>query len=148
LEFDLGAWAGRRVRLRFIFASDATPSPFGYRGWALDDFSVDPGTQNPTDAAGALPPAHLQAAAVATPGQGRVGLELRVPPAAGRVSVRIYDVRGARVRDLWVGEAAPGVRRLQWDGTDGRGVARPAGVYYYRADSSRGSASGKLVLLR
>jgi hypothetical protein len=148
LEFDLGAWAGRHVRLRFVFASDATPSPFGYRGWALDDFSVDPGNFDPSATAAAALSVRLQALPVATPGRGRVALELRVPPAAGRVSVRIYDVRGTRVRELWAGEAAPGVRRLEWDGTDGRGLARPAGVYYYRADSRRGSASGKLVLLR
>jgi hypothetical protein len=148
LEFDLGAWPGRRVRLRFVFAADTTPSSFGYRGWALDDFRVQPGAVRPTDVEPEAAARVLAASADANPGRGGVGIRLAVPPGAGRVDVRLYDVRGGWVRDLWSAEPGPGEHRLHWDGTDGGGLARPAGVYYYRVDSRRGGASGKLVLLR
>ena len=148
LEFDLGAWSGRRVRLRFVFAADTTPSAFGYRGWALDDFSVDPGSENPTDAAATPLPLQLSAQPFANPGRGWVGLAVAVPAGAGRTRVGIYDARGRWVRDLWRGLPAPGVHRLEWHGDDARGVARAAGVYYYRVDSARGGARGKFILLR
>jgi flagellar hook assembly protein FlgD len=90
----------------------------------------------------------LSAEPAASPGRGQVGVRVAVPPDAGRLRVRLYDARGALVTVLWDGETAAGARRFVWDGTDAHGVARAAGVYYYRVDARAGRASGKLVLLR
>jgi hypothetical protein len=67
---------------------------------------------------------------------------------AGRVVVDVYDVTG---RLVWRGRrasAVPGLIGLLWDGCgrDGRPVA--PGVYLVRVSALKGSASGKVIVLR
>ena len=55
LHFDLAPWDGQRVRLRFLFGSDARVAAAPRRGWLLDDFAVVPGATNPTESVELLP---------------------------------------------------------------------------------------------
>jgi flagellar hook assembly protein FlgD len=48
------------------------------------------------------------------------------------VSIRIYDLRGRRVRRLVDEVRDPGVYRALWDGADDLRRAMPAGVYLVR----------------
>ncbi len=148
LEFDLGAWAGHRVRLRFLFASDGTASPFGYRGWVLDDFDLDPGSVDPTDVPDAAPAARLLAGAPRPcPARGRVEFQLAAGPQEP-LRIAVYDARGRRVRTLWDGPTLQALQVVAWEGNDAGGLALPAGVYYYRLDSRRGREHGRIVLVR
>jgi hypothetical protein len=148
LEFHLGAWAGHRVRLRFLFASDGTPSPFGYRGWILDDFDLDPGSRDPTDAPRSTAATRLLVSAPAPcPARGRVDFQLATV-AREPLRITMYDARGRRVRTLWDGPAGRAAQVVAWDGNDQGGLALPAGVYYYRLDSRRGREQGRIVLVR
>jgi len=52
-------------------------------------------------------------------------------PAAGRVTVAVFDTRGRRVQQLWQGTAPAGTTRLEWQGTDQSGRPQPAGVYFF-----------------
>ena len=53
-------------------------------------------------------------------------------PAAGRVSIKVFDLTGKQVKTL-VNEAMPaGYYRAVWDGRDARGAAVATGVYFYR----------------
>jgi hypothetical protein len=54
-------------------------------------------------------------------------------PEAGRVTVRIYDVLGRRVRTLVDGQLEAGWHAVTWDGTSTRGEALPSGLYVCRA---------------
>jgi hypothetical protein len=69
-------------------------------------------------------------------------------PSAAKVRVSVYDVTGQLVRTLHDAEAAAGVHRLEWDGSDssGRRVAR--GVYFVRMETGDFRASEKVVLLK
>lgn len=74
-----------------------------------------------------------------------IGYEI---PAAGRVTLGIYDVRGARVRVL-VNESRPaGPQRVTWDGRDDSGAAVASGVYVYRLRYGDELLSKKLLLLK
>jgi hypothetical protein len=64
------------------------------------------------------------------------------------VGVRLYDVRGAIVRDLGQLPRVTGTRTLHWDGRDSSGRSAPAGVYFATARSHGESASCRLVVLR
>lgn len=64
------------------------------------------------------------------------------------VTLRIFDVSGRVVRTLVDGAQSQGVHDAVWDGFDDRGNATASGVYFYRLDSSQGSLTKRLTLVR
>jgi hypothetical protein len=152
LRFDLAAWSGKRVRLRFLFGADNVPSPSGtLQGWALDDFSLDPGLRDPTDVlTSAVPPgtALLARPPGPNPGRPRITFSLRVPADAGHVRLDLFDVRGRLVRRLLDGAQPLGTRDVRWDGHSDDGLEAPSGVYCYRLESRVGVQAGRVVILR
>ena len=50
-------------------------------------------------------------------------------PRAGRVTLDVYDLRGAHVRSLFAGAQPAGPASLAWDGRDDRGRTAATGVY-------------------
>jgi hypothetical protein len=132
--------------------SDNVPSPGGMlHGWALDDFSLDPGPRDPT-AVGELPLDHagklLASMPAPNPGRGRITFALQVPPSAGPVRLDVFDAAGRRVRRLQNGALPAGTRSLIWDGRGEDGETLPSGVYYYRLSSRLGIERGRLVQLQ
>jgi len=63
-------------------------------------------------------------------------------------SLRIYDVRGALVRELGSGRIAGGNHEVRWDGRDGRGAPVSSGVYLYRLAVGADKLTGKMALLK
>ena len=84
--------------------------------------------------------------AVAQPAQYRLGdsypnpfnpavvIPLELATDAARVSLRVYDVLGRRVRQVWQGPLGVGSHRFTWDGRDETGKAVAAGVYIYQVE--------------
>ena len=82
--------------------------------------------------------------AVARPAHHRLGdsypnpfnpavvLPLDLATDASEVSLRVYDVLGRRVRQVWQGPLGAGRHRFVWDGRDEEGKAVAAGVYLYQ----------------
>jgi hypothetical protein len=56
-------------------------------------------------------------------------------PAAGNVSLRVYDASGRTVRTLASGFQRAGSYSAGWDAKDSRGKQVPYGVYFYRLDT-------------
>jgi hypothetical protein len=151
LEFDLGAWAGQRVRLRFLFGSDIQGSFRPMRGWLLDDFALDAGTRDPTDVPDAMPPGPARILSTSpwpNPFNPQVSFELHVPIGAGRVLLDVYDVRGRFMSRLIDEDLQATTHRVVWNGMDDSGRESPSGTYYYRLSSKLGEEKGRLVLLR
>jgi hypothetical protein len=69
-------------------------------------------------------------------------------PAASRVQLRVYDVRGALVRTLVDGHHDAGVHSAFWDGRDERGRRLASGVYFYRISAAGHTTTRKMVLAR
>ncbi len=67
---------------------------------------------------------------------------------AARVSVTVYNLRGAQVRNLINRELEPGFHTVIWDGTDSRGHSLPSGVYFCRLVSDRTVLTRKMILLK
>lgn len=55
-------------------------------------------------------------------------------PVASSASIDVFDIRGARVRQLVRGEFNAGDQIVVWDGLDDLGTAAASGVYFYRLD--------------
>jgi hypothetical protein len=147
LDLDLQAWTGQRVRLRFLFGSDGRAGASAHRGWLLDDFFLQGGASDPTDASETLP-RRLRVDAAPNPFNPRLTLTLQIPAEAGRLQLDIVDARGRLHRRLFDGTLPAGSHRVLWDGRDAAGLASASGVYYYRLRSGVGQETGRVVLLR
>jgi len=66
----------------------------------------------------------------------------------GRVTIRIYNVRGQMVRQLLNQVREPGTHSVLWAGLDEANRPVASGVYLCRLESSGSSDTKKLVLLR
>jgi carboxypeptidase T len=80
-----------------------------------------------------------------TGGQARLQLNL---PASARVTVDIYDTRGARIRQLHTGSMASGSNVLVWDGKDSTGRNTSSGVYFVRAQADSDIMTSRVVVVR
>jgi hypothetical protein len=69
-------------------------------------------------------------------------------PRPGRVMIRVYDVRGARVRTLADNRVPAGSSHVEWDGLNDRGRPAPTGIYFIQMDFQGITHKQKLVLLR
>jgi hypothetical protein len=98
----------------------------------------------------------------ANDGPGAAGLHLRATPnpfaesvaltfelaAAGPVTARVYDVRGAHVTTLAGGLRPAGPQALVWDGRDAAGRPAAAGVYLYVVEAAGRRLTGRATLVR
>ncbi|MRR09094.1 T9SS type A sorting domain-containing protein [bacterium] len=69
-------------------------------------------------------------------------------PAAGTVSLKVYNVAGQLVRTLAEGFQPAGAHAVRWDGRDDRGREVSSGVYLYRLTAGSGTATRKLTVVR
>ncbi len=97
---------------------------------------------------GGLPPAALRISVVApNPFNPRTTIGFDVAR-EGRIQLRIYDLRGRRVRTLIDAPLAAGGHQAVWDGRDERGDAVAAGVYLARLSAGGETRTAKAVLAR
>ena len=71
-------------------------------------------------------------------------------PERSRVKVAIFNVLGAKVRDLVNGELGPGLHAVTWDGCTGAGRKVAPGIYFYRLEvegPEKVKLTGKVILL-
>ena len=71
-----------------------------------------------------------------------------VLPAASHVLLRIYGVDGRLVRGLVEAVQGPGDFDVRWDGRTEVGQPAASGVYFYRLEAGRLSATHPLVIVR
>lgn len=104
---------------------------------------------NQAAATSAVAPAreHPQLTAFPNPFNARISVTFAAPgdcPAA----LRVHDLQGRLVRELWSGESGGRQVTLAWDGLDGDGGAAASGVYHIVLSSSRGQAAQAIVLVK
>lgn len=68
--------------------------------------------------------------------------------AAADVSLAVYDIHGARVRQLSSGAERAGRFSITWDGRDESGRNAPSGVYFFRLDAGSIHQTRKALLSR
>jgi hypothetical protein len=69
-------------------------------------------------------------------------------PAADRVNLSVYDVRGRRVRTLLDGGLSAGTHFVIWEGKNDAGQNLASGVYFYHLHTATESLSKKMLLLK
>jgi predicted MPP superfamily phosphohydrolase len=61
------------------------------------------------------------------------------------LKVSVYNLRGARIKELYNSFCTAGDLQLSWDGRDHRGVSQPSGIYFLLAESNSGRKIHKLI---
>ena len=69
-------------------------------------------------------------------------------PEQAYVNITIYDLRGRQVRTLVDQQEEPGYKSIIWDGTNDRGQAVSAGIYFYQIRAGEYNRTMKMVLLK
>ncbi len=87
-----------------------------------------------TPAVAGLPTQHRLGDSYPNPFNPTVVLPLDLATDAAGVSLRVYDVLGRRVRQVWDGPLGTGSHRFVWDGRDESGKGVSAGVYIYQVE--------------
>jgi serine protease AprX len=81
------------------------------------------------------------------PFRSRTSFHLDVPPGE-RVAVRIYDCRGALVKEIPAAEALVQGGSLVWDGTNSQGLHVATGLYFVRFSAAGFDRTIKVLLIR
>jgi hypothetical protein len=79
------------------------------------------------------------------PSWARIDYEL---PRSEPATIRIYGLRGERVRTLLDGMRPAGPGSVIWDGRDGRGNPAAPGAYFYRLEAGGLGLTRRLVVMR
>jgi hypothetical protein len=69
-------------------------------------------------------------------------------PAAGPVTLTVYDVTGRELRVLVDAQKEAGVHSASWDGTDSQGQALASGVYFYRLAANGFEQTRRMTLVK
>jgi len=148
-QWLLDAQSGSTTHFENVEVQDSDASP-GETCTAIGD-CVDLGNNTNwnfviTAADNALP-LRLSLRAVPNPFNPSTTLHYGVPK-NGRVTVRIYDVRGALVRTILDDTRHPGIYTEQWDGTNDARYAVGSGIYFCRIQAGGEGKTLKLVLIK
>ena len=66
----------------------------------------------------------------------------------GWARVRVYNIAGQLVKELYQGELDGGRHEFEWDARDGSGVRVSNGLYLARAESAGAAVTGKIMVVR
>jgi hypothetical protein len=69
-------------------------------------------------------------------------------PKAGNITIKIFDMQGQLLRDLFSGSIDAGKHTAVWDGRTDAGREAPNGVYVYRIQFEGQTISGKMVIIK
>ena len=105
--------------------------------------TIDPGDKVQAAAASAPKFALM---ALPNPSSDRISISFSLP-AAGRVSLDVFDISGRRVRSLIDGQLPTGAHEMTWNGDNAHGNTVAAGTYFLRLTSSHGEQLTKRVTL-
>ncbi|MEO6462014.1 MAG: FlgD immunoglobulin-like domain containing protein, partial [Candidatus Eisenbacteria bacterium] len=143
--FNLAAYAGQTVKVRWLFGTDAF---VGGEGWYIDDVTLQSDGGEPT-AVPVQPVAFALGAPSPNPMKnGRTTLSFALPQAAS-VHLALYDARGRLVRTLMSGPRPAGAGYSDWDGRDESGRVAAAGLYFARFEAQGlGVKTSRLVVVR
>jgi hypothetical protein len=147
-SLDLSSYAGERIMVRFRLESDAN---LEFDGWYLDNVRIQGCTPVAVDPSAGPAVSSLRLAGANPMRRGaETALEYAVGRDAGggpvEVSITLHDVTGRMVRALHHETEAPGLHRIAWNGTDGRGWPVASGIYYARLRIGSLLRTTKLVI--
>ncbi|MEZ4651603.1 MAG: FlgD immunoglobulin-like domain containing protein [Candidatus Eisenbacteria bacterium] len=147
-QFDLAAYSGNVVQIRFRFGSDGFVTG---QGWFVDSMLLDPGEGGVSSTPGALLPTRTELlGALPNPYRGTgIGTEVRFRLAeSADVTLEVLDVAGRRVRSLVHDSMDAGSHSVVWDARNDHGSRLGSGVYFLRLSHGTTELSRKVLIAR
>ena len=147
VEFDLGAYAGDNVIIRWHFASDSSVNH--YYGWYIDDVAVTiqagvDDYQNETPYKIVLHQNYPNPFSTST----TISFSIHHKDTKN-TKIKIYNIKGQVVRKLGFRISDLGFGEAVWDGKDESGKKVSSGIYLYKLSSGNyQSEIKKMILLR
>jgi len=143
--FDLSAYAGETIQVRFRFASDGYVTE---EGWYVDDINLtsDMGSTDVAES-GEFPLDFGLKQNVPNPFNPVTVIQYQLPQTA-HVRIDIYNVAGKLVRTVVDEPQEAGYKAVTWDGTDESGRKVASGVYLYRMQAADHVSKRMMVLLK
>ncbi|MCD6097768.1 carboxypeptidase regulatory-like domain-containing protein [bacterium] len=138
-EFDLSAYLGHTVKVRFHFGSDAGVN---YAGWYIDDLKLYYIVESLNIIEERTQPHRLHLSCYPNPFNESINIRFCLPEEEN-ITLSAYNIKGETVRTIFSGKAEPGEHILSWNACD-----LPSGMYFVRINGKRYSASKKIILLR
>jgi hypothetical protein len=100
-----------------------------------------------TDVPGAVPSLFALRQNVPNPFNPSTTIRFDLPDRT-KTTLRIYDIAGREICTLLDGTLNAGEHSATWNGRDGSGHEVGSGVYFYRLDAGKNTATRKMVMLR
>ena len=143
--FDIGAYTSEYILYRFVLSSDGANND-GF--FLLDDVTLDTGhTATPVPDEETTPAARItRVAARPNPFNPVTTIDWAIGQ-PGRVSVKVYDTRGLRVRTLLDERTDRTSGQTIFDGQDDRGRGLASGTYLVRVSDGQGRTATTRVSL-
>ena len=82
------------------------------------------------------------------PANVSTSISFGLPVTTNNIRLSIYDLAGREIKTFDLGTHSPGVETIAWDLTDNVGRHVPAGVYIYRLETPKFSATKRMVVVR
>ena len=143
---------GRRIRIRVDVDATWETAWSSYLTVSLQAADVDGrGTRTTSGTASIPAPGTLSAPTVTSVAPNPFATETEIAyslPAAGRVTIRIYDATGRLVRTLVDSTVPAGVHRSRWDGKDNSGRSVASGPYFFQFKSGTTERTQRILRLR
>lgn len=64
------------------------------------------------------------------------------------IQLSIYNIKGQKVKDLFVGQKQAGKHSIVWDGKDNTNKPVSSGIYLYKLNTRHGSVQRKMTLIK
>ncbi len=145
-NFDLQPFASHAVlQFRFDFGADSLVQQ---AGWFIDDVQVIDGNVTGTEKPGKFfKPDGIQLSAFPNPFNPEIVIQLMLP-VGRRLTIEIFDVRGAKIKRISESRLPAGTHTLRWDGMDAFGRPAASGTYFLRIKGKQTFLVKKILLIR
>ncbi|UCE06207.1 MAG: T9SS type A sorting domain-containing protein, partial [bacterium] len=137
------------VRIRFRMVSDANQGP-PVPGWFIDDVQIIEGldvTPVAEDRKLIIPNRFALYQNYPNPFNPTTTIRFDLP-VTGKVSIKIFNIKGELVRTLIEDQMNAGSHAIQWNSKDDSGQSLSSGVYFYKLSMNDFNATRKLLLIK
>ena len=137
------------VRLRFRMVSDDHQGP-PVPGWFIDDVQIIEGldvTMMTEQSNAIIPDKFALYQNYPNPFNPNTTIQFDLPQ-SGKVSIKIFNIRGELVRTLIQSQVNAGSHTVNWDGRDDNGKNIASGLYIYQLTVNGFNATKKLLMIK
>ncbi|RKY96042.1 MAG: hypothetical protein DRQ03_07935, partial [Candidatus Hydrothermota bacterium] len=141
IPFDGSAYDTLRLRLTFRSGTKASPSP------VLKEIGIGSVSGTPTGIHDVDKPNRLSFTVKQSIFRDNLTIEYQIPQET-KVNLKVYDISGRIVAEVFSGKKKPGIYSVQWRGTTKTGGTIPPGIYFLRFEAGKKELIRKIIKVK